>query len=343
MGALVVAGCSTGQATPLTTKHSAILVTTQGAATPSDRGTLTGEVCRPLNGPLETKVIVSLDKSVPGVGRGPQVRSETVPQNGRYRFTSVVAGLYVLVGQWPNSPLFRTSAWVSAHQTSVVNLGTCVPTIGVDYRPASVAAVRRFLAEATAGGGRAFSATYRYLGGEIYSSDASSPPFFFAQRPHGRGGSVQPWGAGDFAYLAQQGTKSFKWVQVHAHDYECLRNKPSAPWSCSGPNPETIMNALATLSYDVPAGLLRDIPPPSKDVFVSSATLSGLKVTCLRFPAPDGSLATWCITADGITAFAAASNLANLEVVTLSPILPADIFSLPASPRKWHGFIYWPT
>ena len=335
MGALVVTGCSTGQATPLTTKHSAILVTTQGATTPSDRGTLTGEVCEPLQGPPEARVTVSLDQN-PAGEQLQQVRSETVPRNGRYRFRSVVPGYYLLVGEWPDSPLFRTSASVSARQTSVVNLGTCVPTTGVHYKPASAGQVRRFMAEATAGGDRAFSATYRYLGGEIYAAWPTGQTFFFAQRPHGPA-SMGPWGAGDFAYLARKGSHALEFIQRAAHDYECVRNKPGAPWSCEGPNHRSIMNALATLFYDVPASLLRDMPQPTKDVAMSSGTLNGLKVTCLRYRVfGDGSLATWCLTAKGITAFAASSDLDNVEMVNLSASLPAGVFApCPRGEMAW--------
>ena len=332
---LVVAGCSTGQAAP--SGSLVRLSLTNAAATGT--GTLTGDVCKPLQAPPQAKVTVSLRESVPGVGWGPQIRSETVPQNAKYRFRSVLAGIYVLVGQWPASPLFTASAWVSAHQTSVVNLGSCIPTTGVDYKPASAAFVRQFVAEATAGGDRAFSATYRYLGGEIYGDQPTGQTFFFAQRPHGGERSMYPWGAGDFAYRAHLGDKSLEFIQRLRHDYECVRNRPGAPWSCEGPNYETIGNTYAVLTYDELAGILNDMPPPPKSASTTSGILNGLKVTCLRYRQSDGSLATWCITSDGITAFAATSNGGNVEMLKLSASIPAHSFSLPASPVKWQGYV----
>ena len=100
--ALVVAGCSTGQAAP--SGSLVRLSLTNAAATGT--GTLTGDVCKPLQAPPQAKVTVSLRESVPGVGWGPQIRSETVRENAGSRFRSVLAGIYVLVGQWPASPLF---------------------------------------------------------------------------------------------------------------------------------------------------------------------------------------------------------------------------------------------
>ena len=114
-------------------------------------------------------------------------------------------------------------------------------------------------------------------------------------------------------------------------------------WSCEGPNYETIGNTYAVLTYDELTGLLNDMPPPSKNASISSGILNGLRVTCLRYQQSDGSLATWCLTFRGITAFAATSNGGNVEMLKLSPSIPAGIFSLPASPVKWHGYTRWPT
>jgi len=341
MSALVAAGCTSGQSAPLP-KVAAALVSTQAAAAQHARGNLTGRVCQPIHGPPKAKVTVSLDESAPYAGWGQQLRSETVPQNGRYRFTSVVPGHYMLVGQWPDTPPVSTDAWVSAGQTDVVNLPTCVPTTGVDYKPASAAAVRRFVARATVGGNRAYSATYRYLGGEIYGAWRAGETFFFAQRPHGRD-SMYPWGAGDFTFRAHQGSHALEFIQRARHDYECVRNKPVEPWSCEGPNYESIGNALAVMSFDESADLLSHMFPPSKGTSMASESLNGLKVTCLRSPELDGSLATWCITANGITAYAASSTLDNVEMLNLSASLPAGVFSLPARPVKWHGYLWWPT
>lgn len=337
MSALVVGGFTTAQVAP---KRALVGLSRPNQATTA-RGTLTGEVCQPQEGPPEAKVTVFLDESNAG-GPGKQIRSATVPRNGRYRFTSVVQGSYLLVGQWLGSPRFQTGASVWAGQTEVVNLPTCIPTTGVAYKPASAAAVRQFLAEATRGDDRAFSATYRYLGGEIYGTEQTGQTFSFAQKPHGHD-SIYPWGAGDFAYRAQKGGESLEFIQRVRHDYECVRNTPATAWSCEGPNNRSIGNALAVLGFDEQVGILRDMPLPTKDAAMSSGTLNGLKVTCLRFQESDGSQVTWCITASDITAFAAAENIDNVEILTLSPSLIAGTFSLPARPVKWYGYTGLPT
>lgn len=339
--AVVASGCATGQAT-LPPRHTAILVSGQAGTAQHARGNLTGSVCEPVQGPPQAKVTVSIDESAPYAGWGQQLRSETVRRNGSYRFTSVVPGHYTLVGQWPGSPPASTDAWVSAGQTEVVNLPTCIPTTGVDYKPASAAAVSRFVANATAGNNRAFFATYRYLGGEIYGVWPTGEIFSFAQRPDGRN-STDPWGAGNFAYRARKQTHALEFVQRAGHDYECFRSKSGMPWSCEGPNHESIGNALAVMHFDESADLLNHMFPPSNGTSVSSGTLNGLRVTCLRYQESDGSLATWCITANGITAFAASSTVDSVEMLNLSASLPLGVFSLPALPVKWRGYLWWPT
>ena len=155
-------------------------------------------------------------------------------------------------------------------------------------------------------------------------------------------GSMLPFGTGDFAYRVRYGFRSLRFVQRLDHDYECLRSSPGALWSCEGPSRGSVGNAMTVLTFDEQIGLLSDMPRPSNEASMSSAKLAGVKVACLRYQQPDGSRVTWCITADGITAFAASTNINNVELVKLFPSIPAGIFSLPARPTKWNRYV-WPT
>ena len=347
VGALGLAGCSAGQTIPPTTR-SGVPPTSQ-ARTVTATGAITGEACGSLDA-SQSRVTIDLDK--PPVSYNLKtLQAVTVPLNDNYRFTSIVPGRYVLLGLWPSDPPDETVIRVVAGETRIMNLGACVPTVAGKYRPASLVAVRAFLARASEGDNQTFSATYRFI--------ATFPPdmanganwsrgypkagltFSFAQEPHGGRYSLQAWGAGDFAYLARYRGQSLKFVQRDSRDYECLRATATARWSCDSTKWEDIGNSLTVLTYDEQAGLEQGMANALTHAFISTETLSSLPVTCLRYHLNDGSRATWCITAHGITAFAAAAGGSMVEMVRLSPSLPPGMFSLPARPTS-AGFKPWP-
>lgn len=346
IGALALSGCSAGQTVAPTTGTGIPPITRASTTTqPSSRttksteaGVVTGNVCGQLQESPDGKVTVYLD-SYSGAIPKPTAR-ESILRNGRYRFGSVEPGIYQLLGELPHSQVVSTSIWVSAGETSVANLGTCAPTIGLVYKPANAAVVKRFLAKAQEGGNDAFAATYRYLGSQAYGLPGAGLIFVFAQRPHGKG-STFPFEGGDFAYRIRYGDRSIKFVQRVDNDYECLRSSLGSHWSCEGPNRQSVGNAMAVLTFDEQMGLLSDMPMPSNQASTSSAMLAGVKLTCLQYLQPHGGV-TWCITANGITAFAASTNIYDVELVKLLPSIPAGSFSLPARPTKWNRYV-WPT
>jgi hypothetical protein len=281
-------------------------------------------------------VTVDLDK-LPVSGNYTTLKADTVTVNNNYRFTSVAPGRYVLLGLWPSDPSDEAVIHIVADETRVVNLGACMPTIGRDYKKASQAAVRAFLARASKGDNQTFSATYRFLTGGSYSSydsQKAGQTFFFAQKPHGGGKSMRVWGAGDFAYLSTYRGESLKFVQRDTREYECLRKGSTTRWSCEWQQWEDIGRLLTATMYDEQAALAQGMPPQGQGQrFITSATVNGIPVTCLRYEMVNTlSRATWCITARGITAFAAAFDVGTVEMVKLSPVLPRRIFTLPARP-----------
>ena len=193
IGALALAGCSAGQAVAPTTR-TGIPPTTRASTTtqPSipttstrETGVVTGDVCGQLQESPDGKVTVYLDTNSGAIPK--PISHESVLRNGKYRFRSVGPGFYQLLGQLPHSQVVSTSIWVSAGETSVANLGTCAPNIGVDYKPASAAVVKQFLAKAQESGNETFAATYRYVGSRAYGVPSADLTFVFAQRPHGKG------------------------------------------------------------------------------------------------------------------------------------------------------------
>jgi len=298
-------------------------------------GAVTGEACGSQDA-SQPQVTVDLDKPPVG-GNFTTLKADTVTVNDSYRFTSVAPGSYVLLGLWPSDPSDEAVIHIVADETRVVNLGACMPTIGSDYKKASQAAVRQFLARASKGDNQTFSATYRFLTGGSYSSydsQKAGQTFLFAQKPHGGAKSMQVWGAGDFAYLSTYRGESLKFVQRNTREYECLRQRSATRWSCEWQQWEDIGRLLTATMYDEQAALAQGMPPHGPGQrFISSATVNGLPVTCLRYEMVNArSRATWCITARGITAFAVAFDVGTVEMLKLSPVLPRGIFTLPASP-----------
>jgi uncharacterized protein DUF4232 len=337
IGALTLAGCSAGQTVAPTTEIG-IVPTTRVSTTTTEAlatGAVTGEACGSQD-TSQPQVTVDLDK-LPVGGSFTTLKADTVTVNNNYRFTSVAPGRYVLLGLWPSNPSDETVIHIVADETRVVNLGACMPTIGSDYKKASQGNVRQFLARASMGDDQTFSATYRFLTGGSYSSydsQIAGQTFSFAQEPHGGPRSMQVWGAGDFAYLSTYRGESLKFVQRDAREYECLRKRSATRWSCEWQQWEDIGRLLTATMYDEQAALAKSMPPHgAAQRFISSATVNGIPVTCLRYEMVNaGSRATWCITARGITAFAVAIDVGTVEMVKLSPVLPRSIFALPARP-----------
>lgn len=209
-------------------------------------------------------------------------------------------------------------------------LAEVLPTTGGTYRPASAAVVQHFLAEAHRDD-QGFVATYRFL-----KVGTVPQTFLVAQEPYAAVlGAV-------FMYLAHEGGGSLKFLQLTRGTYECLRTGQHRPWSCEGPVPYVSNGIiLASLRFDEPMALVAYMPAPPSQATTWSGTLHGLRVTCLRYLAV-GARTTWCITADGITVFAASAGLQSVEVVKLSMSVPASDFVLPARSGGWHRLEYLP-
>jgi hypothetical protein len=195
--------------------------------------------------------------------------------------------------------------------------------------------VRRFLAKARRTD-QGFSATYRSL---VIGQTPTT--FVVVQQADDRGG--QEWGyrSGNFVYIAKEGTKTLRFIQLDGRPYECLQARRRGPWSCEGPG-RYFSNgiAMAIQGFDEPAELAGELGrPPSTPASTWSGTLNGRGVTCLRYGIY-GSRTTWCITANGITVFVGSSDASSVEVVKLTASVPAVDFVLPAKPGRWHGFEY---
>lgn len=342
--AVVLTGFSTRHTTPAAT-HTVPFARVLAVADSTDRGAVTGEVCDPVKGgPWNVKVNLILYAD----GDGTTIARQSVLNYSTYLFDSVAPGSYVIVGLVSDNEVVTANVRLMAGHSLEVNLGTCLATVPFSFRPAKAAEVQAFLTRQSNGNNHVFSATYRYLGGPNYYGNA--PPvghnFFFAQNPLGK--DMQPLESGEFVYVATYRGATLKVVQRDNHDYECLRNKPQGRWLCQGPPWGSIGSAMQLLSYDETA-LITDRMPTRAGPnqlpysFVATGTLNGLSVTCLRFEEFDGTRATWCITRQGVTAFVSSTQIDGVELLKLSPSIPAGIFSLPSPPKKWNGFIQWPT
>ena len=213
---------------------------------------------------------------------------------------------------------------------------TVAPTTSTT-KAANAVAVAGFLAKASSGDDQAFVATYRYLG-----TANEVPTFEFAQQPKGPG-SLKPFGARDFVYITHDDGQTREFLQRDHDDYECFRSGQGR-WSCDGPNPNvSVGNITQTLWFDEQTALAQDEPTPLANAAMSSRTVHGLKVTCLvGYRYGDTSVrTTWCIAADGITAFVSAMLKGTTEVVNLSTSVRAGMFSLPARPTPWQGWEAW--
>ncbi|MGO9963129.1 MAG: hypothetical protein ACLPUG_06835 [Acidimicrobiales bacterium] len=215
---------------------------------------------------------------------------------------------------------------------------TPTTTSTTTVKTTSAGAVARFLADAARGDNQTFVASCRYIG-----PGKGPHSFEFAQQPGGPG-SEEPFRAGDFVYLASQDEQTGEFIQRDHGDYKCFRTG-HGPWSCDGPNPNINNgNFLNTEYFSVQTDLAQNEPTPPASATISCRTLNGLKLTCLvRYRYLDTSrLTTWCITADGITAFRSSTLNGTVEITRLSPAVNPGLFSLPARPTPWRGWDKWP-
>lgn len=311
-------------------------------STVAGSGGVTGRVCASLPGPLNAVVTVRIYTLS---GANP-VALQQVRRYAAYRFSDLPPGSYVVTAP-PGVDQLGSSVVtvrVKAASTTRADLGTCLPTVDMHFASARAATVRAFVARATAGLASRYAATYGYLdpGGNI------GQRFFFAQSPQDAEPS-QPLEPGDFAYVASYGHKTLKFVQRPQGDFECVRDLPTASWSCEGPTPESIGNVLEILSFDTTAQVydrqpVHNAPNAFPYASVAHGTLAGMRATCLRFESVNDSRATWCITTKGgITAYLSAYLADGLELTALDHALGRNAFSLPAKVGRWRGYTYWPT
>jgi hypothetical protein len=339
IGALALAGCSSGQTVPPTTR-TGITTTTQAvvpSTTQPNRAVVTGKVvpCTGEPTPLPGAIFNSVDLDTTGEQ---VVAPAPVLQDGTYRFTDVTPGHYELTEGPTGSPQIIQPISVHSSQTLVVDLPSCPPTAGGNYKLASAEAVHHFLVEAQSDN-QGFVATYRTL-----DSDVGPETFVYAQQPQGRprdGSTWSPHGTGDFLYIARRGDESLRFIQRNRGDYICVQKAERGPWTCQGPNDgvRSIGDYYLTEQFDEQALVTMHMTGHFSlgRTWIWSGRLGGAPATCLRYLDQDSTFArtTWCINASGVTVFAVASSFLNVEVVKFSTSAPTAEFSLPARPTPW--------
>jgi hypothetical protein len=335
---LLVAACGAGQTQAATTLRGVPPPTTQivvPSTTQPNTAVVTGKVfpCSGQPRQLPEADFNSVFLDTPGEE---VVAPAPVQPDHRFVFNDVRPGRYELAEGPSASPLIVRPVSVHGSETLVVDLPGCVPTAGGNYKPASAAAVRRFLSKAQSDD-QGFAATYRNI-----DSVVGPQTFFYAQQPQGRG-TWSPHGTGDFTYAASEDDESFKFVQRDRGDYACLQKRRHASWTCDGPNEvvRSIGDYYQTAQFDEEVSIATVMVGHMSPIqaWIWSGQLRGLTATCLRYiyPASLGSRATWCIDPAGITLFVVAPSVLSLQVTRLSTAVPAADFSLPAKPGPWRG------